>query len=90
MRYAFIAQLEPELCLGCWVCLDRCQMQALAEDGDRVALNADRCIGCGLCVSTCPSSALKLVRKPESEQKQVPPTLDDTWHIIAQARAEMR
>jgi ferredoxin len=86
---AFIAQLEPELCLGCWTCLDRCQMQALTEDGDRVALNADRCIGCGLCVSTCPSGALKLVRKLESERLHVPPTMDDTWHIIAQAQAEM-
>ena len=51
----FIAKLEPGMCLDCRTCLDRCQMQALAVEGDRVALNTDRCIGCGLCVSTCPS-----------------------------------
>jgi NAD-dependent dihydropyrimidine dehydrogenase PreA subunit len=87
---SFIAQLEPETCLGCWTCLERCQMQALAADGERVALNADRCIGCGLCVSTCPSGALTLVRKPDSELVRVPATMDATWRTIAQAQAEVR
>jgi NAD-dependent dihydropyrimidine dehydrogenase PreA subunit len=87
---AFIAALEPETCVGCWTCLERCQMEALAADGDRVALNTDRCIGCGLCVSTCPSGALTLVRKPDSERMQVPATMDATWRIIGRAQAEAR
>jgi len=85
---AFAAQLDADLCQGCWVCLERCQMEALSEDGDHVALDADRCIGCGLCVSTCPSGALTLVRKPESKQTPIPPTMDDTWHTIAVQRRE--
>ena len=87
---SFIAELDPETCQGCWTCLARCQMEALAEEGDRVALNTDRCIGCGLCVTTCPSGALALVRKPDSKRTQTPVTLDDTWHAISQAQAEMR
>jgi Fe-S-cluster-containing hydrogenase component 2 len=86
---SFIAELEPALCQGCWECLERCQMGALAEDGDCVALNSDRCIGCGLCVTTCPSGALTLARKPGSERIQPPSTLNATWRIIAQAQAEM-
>lgn len=86
---SFIAQLEPEACQGCWTCVERCQMQALAEEGDLVTLNADRCIGCGLCVSTCPSGALRLVRKLASERTSPPTTLDATWRIIAQAQAEI-
>jgi electron transport complex protein RnfB len=85
---AFIAQQEPDTCQGCWTCLERCQMQALAEAGDRVTLNADRCIGCGLCVSTCPSGALHLVRKPASERTLPPATMDDTWRIIVRAQTE--
>jgi len=85
---AFIAELDPARCQGCWACVERCQMQALAEDGDRVALNSDRCIGCGLCVSTCPSGALKLVRKPDSKRTQPPITMDATWRTIAQAQTE--
>ena len=85
---SFIALLESETCQGCWVCVERCQMQALAQDGDRVALNTDRCIGCGLCVSTCPSGALALVRKSDSELTPTPITMDATWRMIAQAQAE--
>ncbi|MBN1401955.1 MAG: 4Fe-4S binding protein [Anaerolineae bacterium] len=80
---AYIAALDAELCQGCWTCLERCQMEALAEDGDLVALNLDRCIGCGLCVSTCPSGALTLVRKPVSRLTQPPPTMSETWRTIA-------
>jgi Pyruvate/2-oxoacid:ferredoxin oxidoreductase delta subunit len=87
---SFIAQLEPELCTACWICLDRCQMDALAEDGDFVAHDADRCIGCGLCVSTCPSGALTLVRKRPAEEARVPPTMDDTWREIANAQDQAR
>ena len=85
---SFIAEFEPEACQGCQICLDRCQMQAITAEGDRVTLNADRCIGCGLCVSTCPSGALTLVRKPEGEQKEMPATLFETWRTIAKERAE--
>jgi len=83
---AFIAKLEPEMCIGCWACLERCQMEALTEEVDRVALDVNRCIGCGLCISTCPSGALSLVRKSESEQTHIPDTMDDTWRIISQAQ----
>jgi electron transport complex protein RnfB len=86
---SFIAKLEPEICQGCWVCVERCQMQALIEGSDRVNLNPDRCIGCGLCVSTCPSGALTLMRKPDSERTRPPNTLNATWRIIAQAQTEM-
>jgi electron transport complex protein RnfB len=84
----FIAALEAEICQGCWTCLERCQMAALAVQGDRVALDLDRCIGCGLCVSTCPSGALTLVRKPDSHQTQVPVDLAATWRTIGEARAQ--
>jgi len=87
---AFIATLDADLCTACWTCLERCQMDALTEDAGHVLLNSDRCIGCGLCVTTCPSGALILKRKPESEQPQIPATMDDTWKIISQVQAESR
>jgi Pyruvate/2-oxoacid:ferredoxin oxidoreductase delta subunit len=85
----FTAQLEVDLCDGCWDCLDRCQMNALVEDEDQVALNQERCIGCGLCVTTCPSEALKLVRKPQADRILIPQTMDETWHLISEAQAGM-
>ena len=84
----FIAALVAETCEGCWTCLDRCQMGALAADGEHVALKSERCIGCGLCVTTCPSGALTLTRKPENTRQPVPATLNAAWHIISQAQAD--
>jgi Na+-translocating ferredoxin:NAD+ oxidoreductase RNF subunit RnfB len=86
----FTANLVPEECNGCEVCLARCQMQALAAGEDRVVLNAKRCIGCGLCVSVCPTGALSLVRKPETPRGVPPVTFDDTWRTILQAQVPAR
>ncbi|HUV54908.1 MAG TPA: 4Fe-4S binding protein [Candidatus Krumholzibacteriaceae bacterium] len=87
---SFVAEHDPEACVGCGVCLDRCQMQALTEKEDKVSLNSDRCIGCGLCVSTCPTGALSLVRKPESAQKEIPATLYDTWYKITEEMSQKK
>ena len=83
---SFIAEFEPEKCLNCGICLERCQMQALTAGENHIAFNADRCIGCGLCVSTCPSGALTLVRKPKHPD-EIPVTFYETWRTIAQERA---
>jgi Fe-S-cluster-containing hydrogenase component 2 len=54
-----------------------------------VVFDAKRCIGCGLCVSTCPTGTLALVRKPSSEQKEVPKTLRDTYYKLRRARGKL-
>ena len=87
---AFIATLQPEVCQGCWVCLERCQMQALAEENDHIVLNPNRCVGCGLCVTTCPSGALTLRRRPDREPSHIPVNMNATWHAIAQAQTAAR
>jgi len=80
----FISKAEPETCDGCGVCVNRCQMEALSLEDDRVVLDPARCIGCGLCVSTCPTGSLTLVRKPDSQQIKVPITMDATWRELSQ------
>jgi Na+-translocating ferredoxin:NAD+ oxidoreductase subunit B len=84
----FIAGATPETCDGCGICLDRCQMGALALEDERVVLDSDRCIGCGLCVSTCPTGSLILERKSTSKHLQVPLNLETAWKEISLARAE--
>ncbi|MBI9085052.1 MAG: 4Fe-4S binding protein [Desulfobacterales bacterium] len=68
----FVARADAETCSGCGVCVDRCQMDALGLADGVVVLDDGRCIGCGLCVTTCPTGSLKLERKPESLQPQIP------------------
>jgi len=62
-------------------------MGALVAGDGHVILKSERCIGCGLCVTTCPNKALALERKSETARIQVPPTMDDTWHIIVRDQA---
>lgn len=83
----FVVQAEFDECDGCETCLERCQMEALSMDDDVVALNPERCIGCGLCVSTCPSQALKLIRKADYKEDEVPANTMDAMKRRAQARA---
>ena len=49
----YYAQIKVDLCNGCSVCVDRCQMDAITLPDALAAINRDRCIGCGLCVPTC-------------------------------------
>lgn len=69
---AFNAVADVEKCVGCGVCVGRCQMKAVTVVDGKVLINDGRCIGCGLCVSTCPTGALTLERKPADDQPYVP------------------
>lgn len=85
---SFIVEYDSDACIGCGVCIYRCQMQAIALDEPLVNVNTDRCIGCGLCVSTCSGNALSLVRKTEGALKEMPNTLFDTWIKIAKDQSK--
>lgn len=85
----FTAEADPETCNGCGVCLKRCQMEALRLEDEKVVLDPARCIGCGLCVSTCPTQSLQLVRKPESEQPQVPKNMVESVIKMGRERGKL-
>jgi ferredoxin len=78
----FIANVEVETCEGCGLCVDRCQMDAIGLEDERVSLDSNRCIGCGLCISTCPTHSLTLVRKSPAEEIRLPLDMDATWREI--------
>jgi len=56
----FVAHLDPDACVGCGVCADRCQFGAIGMAGGRAVHDRERCFGCGSCVAKCPSGALTL------------------------------
>jgi electron transport complex protein RnfB len=70
----FVAVLDEDLCDGCQLCLDRCQMEALQPSNGVVAIDVGRCIGCGLCVTACLNQAVSLMRKPDDQQRPLPQT----------------
>jgi Na+-translocating ferredoxin:NAD+ oxidoreductase subunit B len=83
------AALEQEACIGCGVCVERCQMDALHLEGAKVNLDDSRCIGCGLCVTTCPTAALTLIRKAAHHQPKIPRTMAHTVLRLAHARGKL-
>ncbi|KKM20694.1 hypothetical protein LCGC14_1642920 [marine sediment metagenome] len=66
----YYAESDPDLCTGCEVCLERCQMDAITMEDEVSMVNLDRCIGCGNCVATCGSDAMVLHKR---EKEVIPP-----------------
>jgi Pyruvate/2-oxoacid:ferredoxin oxidoreductase delta subunit len=63
------ASADQDLCSGCELCIERCQMAAIRMNEDQLAtIDPERCIGCGLCVTTCPEEALSMILKPQDKQ----------------------
>lgn len=72
-RSAYVNHVDEDLCIGCELCIDYCQFDALAMADDFFAkVDEVRCLGCGVCVSSCIENALVLVRRPPEEIRQVP------------------
>jgi heterodisulfide reductase subunit A-like polyferredoxin len=76
-KSSFVAQVNDELCIGCGLCAEKCQFDAL-ELHDIIHLESIRCVGCGVCVIACPEDALVLVRRPE-EEIEVPAVTEAEW-----------
>ena len=81
------AEVDPELCVACGICEDRCNVDAVHVEDDVAVVDKDRCIGCGVCVPTCTSEAITLVKK---EEEILPPrnTLA-TFTTIMDKKAEL-
>jgi electron transport complex protein RnfB len=66
----YYAVVNPKLCNGCEICIEKCQMGARTMVGSVAIVDIDRCIGCGNCVALCPSGANNLGKV---EKETVPP-----------------
>ncbi len=58
----YVAQVDVDECVGCGLCADSCQFNAMRVRDELVHIREKRCMGCGICVSKCPNSALTLTR----------------------------
>ena len=77
-RSNYRAVLNATSCLACGTCVERCQMHAIAQDANGIAMvDRDRCIGCGLCVTTCSGDALELVPVSREKWFDVPASFEE-------------
>ncbi len=85
----FAAVYDADTCQACGLCIERCQMDALSMKSDRIVMDMDRCIGCGLCVSTCPTDSIRLARKPDDEQSEIPQDIVQTSNQLLRKRGKL-
>ena len=86
---AFVNTVDSETCDGCGACVKRCPMEALSLDGNRAVLDTTRCIGCGVCIPVCKTGSLKLSRKPESKQPDIPADTLQSSFRLSRSRGKM-
>ena len=62
----FEPRFDPDLCVACETCIDRCPPEALTMGEDDVPeVDLDRCFGCAVCATGCPEEAIKMVNIPD-------------------------
>ena len=83
----YYAEVDADLCIGCGICEDRCNLDAINIEDDISEVNKARCIGCGVCVPTCTSEAISLIKK--DEETLPPKNTLATYTSIMNKKAEL-
>jgi electron transport complex protein RnfB len=72
-RSNYRAFIDPEECISCGACIERCPVDAItADENDKSKVERAKCIGCGVCVIDCPTDAIELVPVSAEEWFHVP------------------
>jgi len=56
---------DPDRCIACETCIERCPSEALTMGEDDVpVVDFDRCFGCAVCATGCEDEAISMANKP--------------------------
>jgi len=74
-RAEYVAEVDPNLCVGCRECMRVCQFGAVAYSAStgKAVIAAECCYGCGVCRSVCEKGAIRLQERAEV------PVAADLW-----------
>jgi electron transfer flavoprotein alpha subunit len=72
-----VAEIIPDKCIACQICIGECPVGAIELSPEGVArIDPEVCIGCGKCFESCPVEAVKFEKKkrkkPAGEERGVP------------------
>jgi len=72
------AAIDPEACIACGLCIERCPVYAIDEDEDgKSKVQREKCIGCGVCVIKCPTDAIEMETVSEEEWFHTPSSMEE-------------
>jgi Pyruvate/2-oxoacid:ferredoxin oxidoreductase delta subunit len=75
-RSNYRAVVDPEACIACGACIERCPVDAIAEEENgKSKVERAKCIGCGVCVIGCPTDAIEMVPVSAEEWFHVPSSM---------------
>jgi ferredoxin len=62
-RAEYVAEIDPELCNGCRMCMRACQFGAIgfSAANKKAFIDVGRCYGCGICRANCEKGAIRLL-----------------------------
>lgn len=64
-----IAEINPDKCIGCQICIAECPVGAIELNSDGVAeIDPETCVGCGKCYDVCPVEAISFHKKEKREK----------------------
>src|SRR5271169_2524202 len=72
-----VAEIIPDKCIACQICIGECPVGAIELSRDGVALiDPEVCVGCGKCFESCPVNAVQYQKKKRAkhpgEERKVP------------------
>jgi NAD-dependent dihydropyrimidine dehydrogenase PreA subunit len=60
----YVSETNHDLCIGCGICSDFCQFDAIRIIDGLSNVDFEKCMGCGICESKCEQEAITLKRDP--------------------------
>ncbi len=81
-RSNYRAVIDPEKCIACGVCQERCPVDAIVDDENgKSKVDRSKCIGCGVCVIDCATAAIVLEPVSAEEWFHVPSSMAE-WEEL--------
>ncbi len=70
---------NPDLCIGCGVCVKQCAngVHKFDKDSGKLIADSNKCVNCHRCVCLCPTHALKIVKSDDTYR------LNANWSVQA-------
>lgn len=87
-RSHYELEVDPDFCIRCGTCAERCPMQAIEMKGGAPMVTDHLCQRCGQCAYVCPQEARKLYKRPDDEILEMPHQLEDDYNMKAAYRFE--
>ena len=60
----YVSEVDQELCIGCGMCSEFCQFDAITMLNGQAGVDFEKCMGCGVCSSKCDQGAIQLRLEP--------------------------